>query len=688
MILVDKTYQIKKYQTDLLDCFYRARIIKSFFRSCRYAALFFGLIILFILILPAVSSASDNVADYLLNGKKSLDKGDYEKAISQLTESIEKLPLLSDYALLWRAKAYEEKGDIDKAINDLKSVSSQYPDSHLIKNIRIKEIELLKRTNDPSLNKSFDSFVKDYPSDFIVKYTYALHLKNNGENEKAKNLFRDIYVSVSDYSERALIELSPSDITLEDLIKKGKNLNKAWRFKEAEKSFRDALEQSSDKKIKNKTDEILDGLALSLFRQKRYKEAADLYKKINSQYWLARSLLRAGETGFFESQLAEFMNVRDNRMASVLISYGNTKRRQGNKENAIDIFNNVFLRYPAEKEESLWSTGWTHYLSRDYKKAMDVFSGLYETYGSSKYRYWLDKCRELLIEPKSQKPASLKKNQNIDFYDLLYIIKDSPVVLGNFETGKMESSKIKNAVTPLPKMGSSYPSKLPSAPFERIAILIGIGLRQEAISELLQISRKNPDFDTRVYISAQLKNLGSYKASVNIISQIPYAENLHELFYPAAFWNDIESASKSLDIDPFLILAVMREESRFDPEARSIAGALGLMQLMPQTANRLDRHVKLNLKRSEELYNANKNIIIGSYYLKELIKAFNSVPAALAAYNAGEDAVKQWLKNGQYKSSDEFIEDIPYNETRNYVKKVLTSYFQYVKAYDAADPRP
>jgi len=124
----------------------------------------------------------------------------------------------------------------------------------------------------------------------------------------------------------------------------------------------------------------------------------------------------------------------------------------------------------------------------------------------------------------------------------------------------------------------------------------------------------------------------------------------------------------------------MREESRFDHAAKSPAGAYGLMQLMPQTAYRLDRSLHLGVTRPSQLTDAGTNIALGTFYLKKLSDEFASLPLALAAYNAGELAVRSWQNRFAYRSADEFIEDIPYAETRNYVKKVLTSYFQYRRA--------
>jgi soluble lytic murein transglycosylase len=106
---------------------------------------------------------------------------------------------------------------------------------------------------------------------------------------------------------------------------------------------------------------------------------------------------------------------------------------------------------------------------------------------------------------------------------------------------------------------------------------------------------------------------------------------------------------------------------------------------MPQTASRISAHARVSLKHSEDLYDIRTNVFIGTYYLKSLINHFDSVPLAIAAYNAGAEAVKDWLTAGRYLSADEFIEDIPYDETRNYVKKVMTSYFEYMRQNDTKE---
>jgi soluble lytic murein transglycosylase len=168
---------------------------------------------------------------------------------------------------------------------------------------------------------------------------------------------------------------------------------------------------------------------------------------------------------------------------------------------------------------------------------------------------------------------------------------------------------------------------------------------------------------------------------VNLAIKLPYTEKLHHLLYPLAYWDSVKGFSIKYSIDPLLVLSVAREESRFDTKARSPAGALGLMQLMPRTAYRFSSKLKLGIHTTQQIYDTKNNLHIGIYYLSNLINEFGSYSHALAAYNAGEEAVGKWMQKGNYKSIDEFIEDIPYNETKNYVKRVITTFFEYKRAF-------
>ncbi len=609
----------------------------------------------------SVAEMNHEGARALINGKNSMEKGDYEKSIALLTAAYEKLPLLGDYALLWRSRAYESNGNPDKALEDLRTIKEKYKESPLVKKARLREIDLLIKKNDPSVGGLLEEMVKDNPLNMEIKYTYAHYLKENNDWKKAKELLREVFVSTCPLSANAFNELSPSDITVGDLVKRGKALNGAWQFEEAEKVLRDALAREDNYRSK---DEITDSLAYSLFGQKRYREAAALYKKTNNSLGRARSILRAGDNDAFQAELPEFSKIADKNIAEVIIAYGAMKRREGNSDEAIKIFNNVLSHYPSAREDAIWATGWTYYLSRDYKNASKLLAQLAETYGDSKYLYWNRKCRELLGDREPLRPAADQENVR-DFYVYLTCLK--------------------NKEKPQAISGTYLKVSLNSPVAERVDTLAEIGLKNEAAAELLLLSRKNPSPGDLISISLYLEKLGNYKAAMTLMSKVPYKDELHELYYPQAFWPEVKEASEATSLDPYLILSVIREESRYEPEARSIAGAIGLMQLMPQTARRYNKNIKVHLKDSPELSDARTNILLGSYYLKQLLNKSGSIPLALASYNGGEDAVRDWMKNGKYRTIDEFIEDIPYPETRNYVKKVLTTYFEYLRSNHAGD---
>ena len=120
--------------------------------------------------------------------------------------------------------------------------------------------------------------------------------------------------------------------------------------------------------------------------------------------------------------------------------------------------------------------------------------------------------------------------------------------------------------------------------------------------------------------------------------------------------------------------ALIREESLFDPNAKSWVGAKGLMQLMDYTADMLDKELKIK----SSLFNPEDNINLGTYYIMKLMKRFdNNIPNVLAAYNGGPKNVELWRQRFNNLEDDAFIESIPFKETNGYVKRVLRSYHYY-----------
>jgi soluble lytic murein transglycosylase len=145
-----------------------------------------------------------------------------------------------------------------------------------------------------------------------------------------------------------------------------------------------------------------------------------------------------------------------------------------------------------------------------------------------------------------------------------------------------------------------------------------------------------------------------------------------DLRFPMVYQDQVDSVSRRYDIDASWVYGIMRQESAFMQDARSSAGAMGLMQLMPATATLTARLIKSPLRNNLELYDVDRNIELGSAYLKQMADKHNGNQVlATAAYNAGPHRVKQWIPAAN-QPADVWIELIPFRETREYVKRVLT----------------
>lgn len=162
-----------------------------------------------------------------------------------------------------------------------------------------------------------------------------------------------------------------------------------------------------------------------------------------------------------------------------------------------------------------------------------------------------------------------------------------------------------------------------------------------------------------------------------------------KVYYPYAFRDLLSTVSTKVEIDPMLVLSIMRTESFYNPEAVSQVGARGLMQLMPQTAAKVATLMGDKDFDLADLGKPDLNIGYGAYYLKKLLRYYGDNPyAAIAAYNAGPQHVNRWVRACTNCTNDEFVEAIPFRETRRYVKEVVRAYSQYRYIHQAQDTLP
>ncbi len=157
---------------------------------------------------------------------------------------------------------------------------------------------------------------------------------------------------------------------------------------------------------------------------------------------------------------------------------------------------------------------------------------------------------------------------------------------------------------------------------------------------------------------------------------------LGKWIYPIRYETDIALSAQSYGVDPLLVASIIRVETNFNPDKLSKKGAIGLMQLMPDTAEWIVKKAGYAEETSQLLHRADVNIEVGAWYLKSLYNQFeNNRYAVLAAYNAGPGNTRKWLDNGTWDGTLKNIGQIPFGETRHYVQRVLYYYDKYAELY-------
>ena len=160
------------------------------------------------------------------------------------------------------------------------------------------------------------------------------------------------------------------------------------------------------------------------------------------------------------------------------------------------------------------------------------------------------------------------------------------------------------------------------------------------------------------------------------------SETIQKQIYPKKYEQYVDKYSQECDVDNLLIYSIIKVESNFNEKANSHAEAIGLMQLMENTAVETYEHIEAQTVNVEELYQPEINIKIGTYYFSTLLNQYNNMGLALAAYNAGMGRVDKWIKEGTIKQDGSDLENIPFKETNLYIRKVLNVYEKYKELYE------
>ncbi len=359
----------------------------------------------------------------------------------------------------------------------------------------------------------------------------------------------------------------------------------------------------------------------------------------------------------------------------------------GKPAEAILIYRDFARNFPDSqlREEAAWRLAWIDYLQGDYDNAYAAFMRLATNITGDRFTtaalYWQARTAAKLGSSEEAQRIFLQivNGQDDSYYKV-------PAARALEKMGGLVEEKKSAGPTPL----EPTPSLSPDLSFHltRTQELARIALNNLAVAELDEIRNQTNDTSLRLLLMREYARNGAYGKSVSIANQFPaFSDELQRYRYPLAYWEKIHKLAEERELDPYLVLALIRQESLFDPKALSPASAFGLMQLLPSTAARTAKQMGLASPQPEKLFDPDLNLMLGTRHLKDLLERYSNNPVkAIAAYNAGENAVARWENQISAHDEDEFIESIPYAETRLYVKLVLRNHLNYRRIY-SSQPR-
>jgi len=362
------------------------------------------------------------------------------------------------------------------------------------------------------------------------------------------------------------------------------------------------------------------------------------------------------------------------------------------------VFGELHEKFPTgpRAERAAWKYGWWNYRNGEHDSAIKTFESAAAAFPRSDYRpsylYWAARAHARLGhgETATARFRLVYHDYGSSYYGRLAQRRVER------RAGQPEADRAV-AASLQPVTGSA--PRPPTA--DRIRLLLANGLYDAAIAELRYAQRQwgtSPAIEATIAWAYNQK--GELRRAITLMRRA-YPQSLtasghllpvemRQVIFPLVYWDLIRKHANTYDLDPYVMAALIAQESTFDPDIRSVANAWGLMQIVPATGRRLARNLAMRRFTTSTLTNPEANIRLGMRYFSQLVRQFGGTYYALASYNAGENRVVRWKGERPGLDEDEFIDDIPFPETQNYVKRILGTAEDYRLLYgrDGGRPRP
>ncbi len=364
--------------------------------------------------------------------------------------------------------------------------------------------------------------------------------------------------------------------------------------------------------------------------------------------------------------------------AEVLYAIGRIHQSYKDETRASHVYQQLAKRFPASTaaRDGRWHQGWMAYQRGEFDQAEQHFASLIhlapDSPEAASALYW--QARSLDKQAKHTQAKAL-------YHRLLQ--DDAEGYYALWAEKRLGLTPQPLALGAQPRVGPPALSAPLSTYYQRSQALSQLGLLDFARRELDRLRATAPSRPAfRRFFLVEYHRLEDHHQALRLAQPLAVGER-RRYDFPRAYWEVLQPYAQAQRLDPYLVLALIRQESLFDPQAVSSARAYGLMQLLPSTAVSL---AQTAMDAGFGLTDPDRNIDLGTRYLRQLFDRYDdNLIMGLAGYNAGPKAVEKWRARFPHAEADEFVENISYRETRNYVKKVLRTYRTYRRLYEPTD---
>ncbi len=683
------------------------------------------------LLLPTASSAQTERkiirggAEFL-EGRRLQSTGEWTASIEQFRAAADVYSLVADYALYQMSQSALQLGDTDLSASALKELLGLHPDTPVARIARIELINLLFNTGEkaaaiPYLQAALrdaESSRESAPLTLMLAKAYAA----SGERSKADSIYWRIIHGRASSPEALEAAGLAGDV---DSPEKMLAVAKVYSTNKKSRKALDILEELMiDPTVGPLMPEILFHMAQSHAREKKRQAAADLYSEIITEYpnssVVAEALFERGKyrrsKGMTSEALEDYGSVVERFPGGGTAALSLRERAKIYEKigdpREYDQYEWLLSDYPKYDLTTAAVMHWgvKLYSKGDYAGARNVFERLeaadLDKGANADAAFWVAKCTVAEGDTglaKIQLAGVIKRFEEshaaFRARSILKTLFEAQALYARRHASEWDSL-FAYARKPFASLESetaqeAYPSLekelygVEQEALERLGFLILNDL-PEAKFELAHVSRGISGPNAMYALAWALFHSRAYNDSISTASSLrgrftkpPRDARVRYLLYPVAYPDIVQAAASRYGVDPMLALAVMREESHFSEESISSADARGLMQIIPRTGEWLAGKVYGPASFDvSQLFRPTVNIELGAYYLRYLLDRFEgNVLFAIAAYNWGEGNFGRWMANSPPSELDVFIENIPADETRRYVKKVLKSYAVYRSLY-------